>query len=123
MVHVFADGVGSALIPVSACIGLLRRKNIYKSAAERVEFIGLLNVPVQRSRVKLCKQINALATRIYAVAYGNIHKPVLARKRNSGLAARLCKRIKARASSAAHNDAYNVFHTGFQSRTLFQEIK
>jgi len=109
-VHVFADGVGRALIPVSARVGLFRRENIDKPRRERVEFVSLLDMPVQAGGVELGQEVDVVATRVYAVAYRNIYKPVFARQRNGGFAAVFCERIEARAPTSAHDYAYYVLH-------------
>lgn len=90
MVHIFADCIGGALVPVSAGVGLLGRENIDKSLPERVEFVGLLDMFVQRRRIELREQVYVVVARIYTVAYWNIDEPVFAGKRHCRLATVFC---------------------------------
>jgi len=53
VVHILADCVRRALIPVAARIGLFGGENVHKAASERVEFVRLLNVLVERGRIEL----------------------------------------------------------------------
>ena len=45
--EIAAHRIGGALIPIGALLGLLRRKNIHKAAAERIEVVRVLHVAVQ----------------------------------------------------------------------------
>jgi len=93
VVHIFAHRVRRALIPVSAGVRLFGCENIDKSAVERVEFVGLLNVFVQGRRVELGEKINAIETRIYAIAYRNINESVFTRERDGRFATMFCEGV------------------------------
>lgn len=105
MVHVFSHGIRGSLIPASSGICLFGGEDVDETLPERIEFIGLLDMFVERSRVELGEQVYVVISRIYAVAYRNVHEPVLPRERNRRLAAVFCQGIEARPAPAAHDYA------------------
>jgi hypothetical protein len=48
------------LIPIDTLLGLFGRHDINKTTAKRIEVIRALDVPVQRSRLKLREQKDAV---------------------------------------------------------------
>jgi hypothetical protein len=60
MLEIPADGISRALIPVRTFFGLLSGEDIDKATAKRVEMINALNVPMQRRRVELRQQEDAI---------------------------------------------------------------
>ena len=60
---VLADGVGGALVPVGALVGLLGGEHLDEPAAEHVELVGVGDVPVQADRQELRQDVDACAGR------------------------------------------------------------
>ena len=58
-----ANGVGGALIPAGAFGGLLGCQDFDEAVAERVELVGVRNVPVQADAEELSEDVNAVAGR------------------------------------------------------------
>jgi hypothetical protein len=73
MVHVLANRVGRALIPIVALVGLFSRKNIDEATCIGIELIGLLDVSVERSGIKLRENEDLIKARIEAVADRDIN--------------------------------------------------
>ena len=58
-----ADGVGGALVPVGGLVGLLGGQHLDEAAAERVELVGVGDVPVQADAEELRQDVDAVAGR------------------------------------------------------------
>ena len=78
--------IGSALIPIVAMFGLFSRQNFDKTFPESVKPIGILYMPVKGCRVELAEKVNAIVTRIEAIADRYVDQPVLASKRDGRFA-------------------------------------
>jgi hypothetical protein len=65
---------------------LLRRQDLDESAAECIERIGVVNVPVQTDGVELGHHENAVQPRMNAVGNRDVDQPILARNRDGRLA-------------------------------------
>ena len=87
MDQVAAHGIGRALVPVGAFLGLLGRQDVDEAAAERIEVIGALDVPVQRRGLKLREQEDPVDIGVDAIADRDIDQPVFAGERHGGFAA------------------------------------
>ena len=68
VVHILANRIGRALIPIVALISLFSGKNIDKSTCIRIELVGFLDVSVKRSGIKLRENEDLVKARIEAVA-------------------------------------------------------
>ena len=79
-------GIRSALVPIVAMFGLFGRQNFDKAFPETVKPISILNVPVKGCRVELAEKLNAIVTRIEAIADRYVDQPVLASKRDGRFA-------------------------------------
>ena len=113
--QVLAHRVGRALIPGGVGEGLFRREDFHEAAGEMIKLVGLRNVPVQRGRVELRQQIDALEVGVDAVRDGDVHQAVLAGERHRRLGAILGEGEQARALSAAHDDGKDVAGVGRKS--------
>ena len=113
--EVFAYGIGSSFIPAGMFQCLFCCKNFNKSPWKAVKVIGIRNVQVQGSRIKLCYKINFFVTWIDTVWNWNIYNAVSSSKRNCWFWTFLCKRIKSGSFSTAQNyccyaDVINFCH-------------
>ena len=104
MEQILADGVGCALVPGAAGEGLLGSQNLHETIGELIEFIGLGNMAMERSRVELRQQVNLAYVRIDTVGDRDIDQPVLTGQRDRRLGALLSEREKSRALAPTHND-------------------
>ena len=104
--EVLAHGVGRALIPTGPGGGLLRGENFHEAAgAENIEFVGRVDVPVQRGGVELGQHIDVADAGVEAVADGDIDQPVFAAERDGGFGAVLGQGEEPFARAAAHDDS------------------
>src|SRR5260370_7839462 len=101
MDHVFADGIGGAMIEGCMGVGLVGRQNVKKAAGEMVELIGLRNVPVQRSRVELGQQVNTPQAGINAVGDWDVDEAIFPGERDGGFGAFFGEREEAWALGVA----------------------
>jgi hypothetical protein len=76
--HAAADGVGGALEPVRALLGLLRGHQGHVARGEDVELVGVGEVLVQALRLVLGEHVDAPDVRVQAVAHWYVDDPVLA---------------------------------------------
>jgi hypothetical protein len=102
--HVPSDGVGRALVPMSAAGSLLGRQHLHEGPGELVELIGRGDVPDERGAVKLREHVHLPEPRVDAVGNGDIDDAIFAGKRDSGLRPVLCKREETAAGAASHDD-------------------
>ena len=109
MDQIAPHGVGRPLIPIQALLRLLGREDVDKAAAEGVEGVGRLDVPVQGGGVELRQEENPVDLRIEAVADRNIHQPVFSGEGHGRLAALQRERRQAGAPTPAHDDRQNAF--------------
>ena len=116
--EVAAHGVGRALIPGVALLGLLGREDVDKAAAERVELVALLDVPVQRGGEELGEDKDPVATRVQTVADRDVHQPVFAGEGHRRLAAFLGQGEEPRAAPAAHDHRQDSFGFGHRMEIL-----
>jgi hypothetical protein len=84
--------------------GSARRRGSHEAAGEVIELVRLGDVPVQRGRVELREQVDALEVGVDAVGDRDVDQAILARQRHRGLGAFLGQREQARALAAAHDD-------------------
>ena len=122
MDEVAADGIGGALVPVGAGLGLLGREDVHEPAAEGVEVEGALDMPVQRRRVELRQDEDPVDAGVDAVADRDVDEPVLAGERDGRLAALQGERREAGAATAAHDHRENTFLKSHEKRGAAQTI-
>jgi hypothetical protein len=79
--QVLAHGVGRPLEPALLERRLLRGEDLQEAAREDVELVGPREVPVQRGRVELRQDEDALHPGADRVAHRDVDQPVLARER------------------------------------------
>ena len=80
--EVAAHRVRRPLVPVQAAFGLLRRQDVHKPAAEGIEIVGVLEMPVERGGVELGQQEDPVDVGIDAIADRDVHEPVFPRERD-----------------------------------------
>jgi len=107
-VELLAHGIGSALVPVFAGDGLLRRPDLHPAEVEGIKLVGAGDMPVQRHRVELRQHGNVEDARVDAVADGNINEPVLARNWHGRLRAHFGQRVQAGAAPTAQNHSQHI---------------
>src|SRR5262249_42270795 len=105
-----ADGVRGALVPVGRLVGLLGGQHLDEAAAERVELVGVGDVPVQANAEELGQDVDAVAAAVDAVADGDVAEPVLAGDGDGRLAAHLRERVQPGAAAAAEDEAQDLLH-------------
>ena len=105
-----ADGVGGALEPVAAFLGLLGGQHADERRREHVELVGHRDVLVQALRVELRQHEDLAQARVQAVADRDVDQPVLAADRYGRLRALEREREQARAAATAKNDRQHVVH-------------
>ena len=107
---VLAHGVGGALVPVGGLVGLLGGQDLDEAPAERVELVGVGDVPVQADAEKLRQHVDAVEAAVDAVADGDVDEPILAGDGHGRLAAQHGEGIQAGAAAAAQDQAQNITH-------------
>jgi hypothetical protein len=108
--EVLPHGVGRALIPIRAVVGLLGGQNLDEPAGEHVEVVGPANMPVQAHRVELREHVDAIQAAVDAVRKRNIDQSILARQGHRRLGAKFGERIQACAAATAEHDRQDIAH-------------
>ena len=67
-----ADGVGGALKPIAAGLGLFGRQHFDKALREGVEGECGIDVPIERDAIELGKNVDAVDSGMDAIAEWNI---------------------------------------------------
>src|SRR4029453_18965400 len=108
----FADGVGSALIPVLAGVGghLLGGQNLDEAARGMVEPVSLADVAVKADGEKLRQHVHLVEAAVDAVGERDVDQAVLAGEGHGRLAAVFCEGIEPRAATAAEDEGDDVLH-------------
>src|SRR5690606_9932748 len=88
---------------------LLGREDVDKAPAKGIKMIRVLNVPVQRGRVELGEDEDAVDARVEAVADRDIHQPVFACQGYGRLAAFGGQRMQPGSPTSAHDYGDNIF--------------
>ena len=101
--QVLPHGIGGALIPIRAFVGLLGGENFDEAPAEAVEHIRAADVAVQTHGVELREHVHAVHAAVDAVRERDIDQPIFPRQRHGRLRAKFRQRIKPSAASAAEN--------------------
>ncbi len=99
--HVLAHGVGGALVPVHAVGRLLGGKDSHKAFAEGVEVVGQADVAVERGRVELGDDEDAVDPRVQRVGDGDVDEAVHAAEGHCGFRAVLRQRMQPLTAPAA----------------------
>ena len=110
VVQALADGVGRALEPVAAFLGLFGGEHADEPRREHVELVGHRDVPVQALGVELRQHEDLPQARVQAVADRDVDQPVLAADRHSRLRPFQGEGEQARTTSAPENDRQHVVH-------------
>lgn len=71
-----ANGICGSLVPVGADFGLFSGKDVYEAAAEGVKFVGVLDMAVEGSGVKLAEEEDLVVAGVEAVADGDIDESI-----------------------------------------------
>ncbi len=108
--HALAHGVGGALEPVGALLGLLGGQDGDEAAREDVELVGLLDVLVEALGVVLGEHEDPVEPRVQAVADGDVDEPVLGPDGDGRLGADGGEGKEASAAPAAEDHRDAVFH-------------
>jgi len=108
MDHVFADGIGGALVPGIIGVGLFGSEDFNEAAGEMVELIGLRDVAVKGSRVELSEQVDTTEAGVDAVGNRDIDEAIFAGERDRGFGAFFGERKEASALAAAHDNGEDV---------------
>src|SRR5579863_6293889 len=74
--QVLPHRVSRPLVPLFAFIRLLRRKHLDESAAEKVEFVSLVDVPVETGRVELRQDVDSIEAAVEAIRDGNVDEAI-----------------------------------------------
>src|SRR5262249_1214510 len=106
--QVLPHRVGGPLVPGRVAEGLLGGKNFDEAARKMIEFIRLRNVPMQRSRIELCEQIDAAQVRVDAVGDRNINEAIFPRQRDRWFGPLLCERKESGPLPSSHNDRKDI---------------
>ena len=104
------NGVRGPLIPAGARHRLLSGQNLDKAATERIEFVGLPNVPMKTDRVELSQKVNPVDAAVQAVGNRNVDQPVIPGERHGRFRAMFGERIKPGSLATAKDETHNVFH-------------
>ena len=112
MMHVLANRIGRALIPIVTLVRLLRGENVDEATRIWIKFVGLLNVTMKRSSIKLLEDKDLIKTRVKAVTDRDIDQTVLTSERYRRITAVPGQRTEARAATSAHynTDDFSFFH-------------
>ena len=108
LAQLLADCVRRALVPLRADVGLFGGQNLHPAGMEGVEAVSAGDVAVQRDRVELGQDGDAVDAGVDAVAQGDVNQAVLAGNRHGGLGALLGERKQAFADPPAENDAQDL---------------
>ena len=82
MLQIPTHCIRRALIPIIGLVRLLSGKDIHEAAAKLIQVVGVLDMPVEGSRMKLGKNKNTVYPRIQTVADRNIDQTILAGQRH-----------------------------------------
>jgi hypothetical protein len=102
----------------------LRRQNLYEAWRELIEFVGVVDMPVQGHAVELGEHVDTSNAWVQTVADRDINQPVFPSEVHGGLSPLFCQWEEPRAGSSAHDDCQstidrqgqgNVSHKGFAS--------
>ncbi len=105
-----AHGVGGALEPLGAVLGLLGREHRDEGRAEHVELVRHRQVLVEALGVVLRQHEDAPQVRVDAVADRDVDQPVLAADRHGRLRALVREREQARPAAAPEDDGEALVH-------------
>ena len=105
-----AHRVRRALKPRGAVGCLLGGKDLDEAAREHVETIRLRDVPVERRRVELRQNEDALQARVQAVADRHVDEAILAADRDRRLRAHVRQRVEAASAASTQNQGKHVVH-------------
>lgn len=110
--EILSDGVGGALIPGGVGEGLLGCGELDETAGEVIELIGLRDVAMQGSGVKLGEQVDTLEPGVDAVGDRDIDETVLRGERDGWLGPLFGQGKQACSLASTHNDGQYIFNGG-----------
>ena len=104
------DGVGGPLVPRLVLHRLLGGQDLDESAAERIELVRVVDVPVQADGVELGQHEDPVQPGVNAVGHGDVDQPIFAGDRHGRLAPRFGQRKQPRAATAAQDQRDDPRH-------------
>ncbi len=111
--EVLPHRVRGALVPLLGLQASGRRPAPPRTPAERVEPVGVVDVPVEGRGVVLGKDVDLPKSRVHAVGDGDVHQAELAAKGNRGLGALCRERVKSLSLAAGKHNRNDFLHFRF----------
>lgn len=104
VVEVFADGVGSALVPGGIGEGLFGGEDFNEAIGELVELEGLGDVSMEGGGVELGEEVDAFEAGVDAIGDGDIDESIFTGERDGGFGAVFGEGEESGALAAAEDD-------------------
>ena len=116
--EILAHRIGGPLIPrvIGEC--LFRSQNFHEPSRKMIELVGLGDMPVERGRVELGEEVNALQIGIDAVGNRDVDQTILPGQRHRRLGSLLGQREETGPLPSSHDDGQDVAGIGRQSSGL-----
>src|SRR5262249_22686877 len=108
--QVLPHGVCRSLVPLLPFERLLGREDFYEAAAEQVELVRLIDVPVKTDRVELREDVDAIEPAVEAVRDRDVDEAVFAGQWHGGLGPQLRERVEPGPFASAEDERDDVAH-------------
>ena len=106
ILHITPDSIGSPLVPVHILIALTCSLKAHKTTVKRIKLVCRGNVLVQRARIELGQDVNAVESGIDAVADRDINQSEFSGNRHRGLGTIFRQGPQPRSATATEDHGY-----------------